>query len=167
MSFKRSMLALALGCSAMAASAADKIGVVNIQSVIAQLPQAAKVTEALKKEFGARQQEMEKLRNDIAYNLEKNKRDAMTMSEQDKKDLEAKIIELRKEFQTKGQALQQELRKRQGEEQNKLLVLVKQAIDKIAKDEDYDFVLHAESAIVAKPDADISNKVIEQVSKLN
>ena len=56
--------------------------------------------------------------------------------------------------------------KYKNEEQNKIIALVRQAIDKIAAKEDYDFVLEKGSVLYAKPDSTITSEVVKQVSKL-
>ena len=50
-----------------------KVGVVNVRAVFSQIPQTAKVQEALKTEFGAKFEEMQKLENDLKFNIEKFK----------------------------------------------------------------------------------------------
>ena len=50
-----------------------KVGVVNVRAVFSQIPQTAKIQEALKTEFGAKFAEMQKLENDLKFNIEKFK----------------------------------------------------------------------------------------------
>ena len=52
-----------------------KVGVVNVRAVFSQIPQTAKIQEALKTEFGAKFAEMQKLENDLKFNIEKFKQD--------------------------------------------------------------------------------------------
>lgn len=151
---------------AASASAEQKLAVVDIQAVMQQLPQTAKMVEALKAEFQDDGAEIAKLEQDIKYNQEKKKRDSALMAKKDIEALDKEIMELYKTYQEKGKALQQKSQVRQNEETNKLLGLVKQAIDNIAAKEKYDLVLRAETATFVKPELDISNQVVEQVSKL-
>jgi outer membrane protein len=72
---------------------------------------------------------------------------------------------LKSEYQLKGKALDEDLRRRQGEEQNKLLVKVQKAINTIAEKDQYDLVLQRGAVIYVKPNADISGKVVEALSK--
>jgi outer membrane protein len=151
---------------AASASAEQKLAVVDIQAVMQQLPQTAKMVEALKAEFQDDGAEIAKLEQDIKYNQEKKKRDSALMAKKDIEALDKEIMELYKAYQEKGKALQQKSQARQNEETNKLLGLVKQAIDNIAAKEKYDLILRAETATFVKPELDISNQVVEQVSKL-
>ena len=55
---------------------------------------------------------------------------------------------LKSEYQLKGKALDEDLRRRQGEEQNKLLVKVQKAINTIAEKDQYDLVLQREQSFM-------------------
>ena len=57
--------------------------------------------------------------------------------------------------------------RRQNEERNKILALIKQAIDSVAADNDYDLVLDAPAVVYADESNDLSQKVLDQLSKLN
>ena len=45
--------------------------------------------------------------------------------------------------------------------------MIKAAIDVVAEREKFDVVLNANAAVYAKPEFDLSEKVIQQVSKAN
>lgn len=152
-----------LATSAMA----EKIAVVNFQEVMAKIPQTAAVMQQLEAEFKDEKAAMAQLEKDIKYFQEKKKRDSSLMSKKEIEELDKKIGAAFQEYQTKGKGLQQQVAQRQNEETNKILALVKQAIDNIAAKEKYDFVLEQKALVFAKPDASITDKVVEQVSKLN
>jgi len=97
--------------------------------------------------------------------VEKQQRDGALMSDTQKTELVRKMESLKSEFQLKGKALDEDMRRRQGEEQNKLLVQVQKAINTIAGKENYDMVLQRGAVIFVKPEADISSKVVEALSK--
>lgn len=151
---------------ASSAFAAQKVAVVDLQGIMQQLPQTALMMESLKEEFKDEQAEIAKLEKDIKYFQEKQKRDSALMNDKEKEELKAKIVEQYKAYQQKGQAFQQKTQARQNEETNKLIALVKQAIDNIAAKEGYDLILRGETVTFVKPELDISSKVVEQVSKL-
>ena len=142
-----------------------KVGFVNVRAVFSQLPQATKVQESLKTEFGAKFAEMQKLESDLKFNIEKYKRDGSTMSEAQKKELQASIEKQQQQYEPMARSLEESYRQRQSEENNKLMGLVKTAIDAIAAKDQYDVILNAEAAVYAKPEYDISSAVVAQVSK--
>ncbi|HEW9976163.1 OmpH family outer membrane protein [Shewanella algae] len=147
------------------AAQAEKLAVVDMGAVFEQLPQREQISNALKTEFGDRMAEVQKLQEDLRGLLEKQQRDAALMSETQKTELVRKMESLKADYQLKGKALDEDLRRRQGEEQNKLLVKVQKAINTIAEKEKYDMVLQRGAVVYVKPAADISSKVVEALSK--
>mgnify|MGYP000050059991 CR=1 FL=1 len=147
------------------AMAAQKIAVVDVQGVLQALPQTAIIVQSINDEFKAQFADVQKLQKDGEFEVEKLQRDGATMSEAQKQASQEKIMAIRTELQQKAGPLQQEVQRRQNEEQTKLLGLVKQAIDAIAKSDNYDLVLNAGAATFAKPEFDISKKVIDKVNQ--
>ncbi|MGI2854009.1 OmpH family outer membrane protein [Shewanella algae] len=147
------------------AAQAEKLAVVDMGAVFEQLPQREQISNALKTEFGDRMAEVQKLQEELRGLLEKQQRDAALMSETQKTELVRKMESLKADYQLKGKALDEDLRRRQGEEQNKLLVKVQKAINSIAEKEKYDLVLQRGAVVYVKPAADISSKVVEALSK--
>ncbi|ACA87542.1 outer membrane chaperone Skp (OmpH) [Shewanella woodyi ATCC 51908] len=162
--FNRAMTVLVLLAAPLAAQA-EKIAVVDMQAVFEQLPQREQVSKTLKTEFGDRVASVQKMQEDLRGMLEKQQRDGALMSETQKTEMVRKMESMKSELQLKGKALDEDMRRRQGEEQNKLLVKVQQAINKIAEKESYDMVLQRGAVIYVKPTADISNKVVDALSK--
>ncbi|WP_199609288.1 OmpH family outer membrane protein [Flocculibacter collagenilyticus] len=149
------------------AQAADqKIATVDVQSIFTQIPQAKDIQETIKNEFAEKFTEVSKLESDIKFNLEKLKRDGATMSNAQQEELKTKITNLQQEYQAKGKPLQDELQRRQVEERNRLLALIKQAIDAEAQNGKYDLVLHKNAVAFVKGEADISSKIVDRVSKI-
>lgn len=152
---------------ASSAMAAQKIAVVNFQEVMSQIPQSAAVMQSLEAEFKDDKAIITQLEKDIKYFQEKKQRDGALMTEKEKTDLDTQIATKYQEYQAKGQAFQQKLQRRQNEETNKIVALVRQSVDNIAAKEKYDLVIEQKAVVFVKPDATITNKVVEQVSKLN
>ncbi|GLR70827.1 OmpH family outer membrane protein [Agaribacter marinus] len=151
----------------VAANAAEKIAVVNMQLIIQSLPQVAAVEQAINEEFKDQRQELQKLQSDGNFMMEKLQREAATMSEDEKVKLQTQIQELSQQLQQKGQPLQQSIQRRTNEERQKLIILIRQAIASIAEAEGYDLIVDASAVSFAKPEYDISSKILDQVSKAN
>ncbi|MCG9719801.1 OmpH family outer membrane protein [Shewanella sp. Isolate7] len=162
--FNRAMMVLVL-LGAPIAAQAEKIAVVDMQAVFEQLPQREEVSKTLKTEFGDRVAGVQKMQDELRGMLEKQQRDAALMSETQKTEMLRKMESLKAELQLKGKALDEDMRRRNGEEQNKLLVKVQKAISTIAEKEQYDVVLQRGAVIYVKPTSDISSKVVEALSK--
>ena len=146
-------------------AADQKIATVNVQQVISQLPQMAAIQQTITNEFKDQIDALKKMEGDIKYNMEKRQRDEAIMSKKEIETLEATINGLRQEYAAKAQPLQQNLKRREQEEQQKILLIVKESVDKVATKEGYDLVLQQSAVAFSKPDADISAKVVEQAAK--
>jgi outer membrane protein len=155
---------LLLASTAMAAD--QKIAVVNFQEVMGKIPQTAAVMQGLEEEFKDEKAVLAQLEKDIKYYQEKKKRDGSLMSAKEIEDLDAQIGTLFQDYQAKGKAFQQSTGARKNEETNKIIALVRQAIDNIAAKGEYDLVLEQSAVVYSKPDASITTDVVEQVSKL-
>jgi outer membrane protein len=142
-----------------------KIAYVDVQAVAAKIPQSAAIQEKIKTEFGQRIQDVQKLEKDINFNIEKLRRDGPTMSEKQQEELKKALTTQRQQYEEQGRSLQEELRTRQAEERNKVLALIKAAIDVVAERDKIDLILNSEAAVFAKPEYDISDAVATQVSK--
>lgn len=153
-----------LASSVMAAD--QKIAVVNFQEIMSKIPQTAALMQSLEAEFKDEKAIITQLEKDIKYYQEKVKRDGSLMSAKEKEELDVNVKNLFQEYQVKGKALQQKATQRQNEETNKIIALVRQAVDSIAVKKDYDFVLSQQAVVYTKPDADITDVVVERVSKL-
>ena len=148
--------------------AADmNIGVVDVRAVIANTPQRESIAVTLQNEFKERGEGLKALEDEINKLEETRQNDAMTMSNQQMtetvRNIEAKVSD----FKLKEKALQEDFKRRNEEEQRKLLILTKKAIDTVAANEKLDLVLQAESAAYVSQTLDISNKVIALMSEPN
>lgn len=150
-----------------AALAQQKLAVVDVQAVFQAMPQAAEISEKIQLEFKDQIEEVNQLQRDGQFFAERLQRDAATMSEKEKQDLQQKMIDVRDKLAEKGQPLQQNIQRRSNEERNKLLALIKQAIDAVAAKEGYDMILNSSSVTFAKDNLDLSEKVLQQVNKIN
>lgn len=153
-----------LASSAMAAD--QKIAVVNFQEVMGKIPQTATVMKSLEEEFKDEKAVLAQLEQDIKYQQEKKKRDGSLMTAKQVEELDSQIGALFQDYQVKGKAFQQKTGVRKNEETNKIIALVRQAIDKIAVKGDYDLVLEQSAVVYAKSESTITDEVVEQVSKL-
>ncbi len=142
-----------------------KIAYVDVQAVAAQIPQSAALQETIRKEFSGRIEAVNKLEKDISFNIEKLRRDGPTMSEKQQEELKTTVNDQRQQYEQLARPLDEEIRNRQAEERNKILALIKTAIDVVAEREKFDLVLNSGAAVYAKPEYDISEAVVAQVSK--
>jgi outer membrane protein len=150
-----------------AVKAEQKLGVVNVQEVLQALPQVAVIEQNIQAEFADQIQEVQRLRSDGNFLLEKLQREKATMSADQIKDIEGQVNTLGQQLQAKGQPLQENMQRRTEEERRKLFALIQQSINAIADKEGFDMVLNSNAVPFSAEKFDISQKVLDQVSKIN
>ncbi len=163
-----------LVCSALVAStmlsgsaiAMQKIGKVDVAKVFQSLPQTAAIEPMLAAEFKDQINELEKLRGDVQFLVEKVQREGPTMSEEEKTKLQTEFNTKRQELEAKGKPLQQLQQRRLAEERNKIIALINQTVQTLAAKKEYDVVLESNSVLYVAPEHDLSQAVIDQVSKI-
>jgi outer membrane protein len=155
---------MATGFSAEAA-AETKIAVINVPRIMQEIPQGKAVEAKLKSEFSSRISEMQRLETEGQTLAAKLKKDEAFMAADERTKLQRRLAELQADFNLKGQALQEDQRRRFNEEQKKVLNKVQDAIDGIAKAQGYDLILNGQSVVFGAEKLDISAEVIQQVSK--
>lgn len=120
---KKWLCAAGLGL-AMAASAgvqaADKIAVVNVSSIFQQLPAREAVAKQLENEFKGRASELQNMERSLQTKMQRLQRDGATMKASDRSKLEKDVMAQREQFSQKAQAFEQDNRRRQMEERNKI-----------------------------------------------
>ena len=96
------------------ASAKDqKIAIVDVQAIAAQMPQMATIQETVQAEFKNQVEELQKLQADAKYNYDKLQREGATMSDAQKEELRTTIMGQQKTLEEKSKPLQQAMQRRQ------------------------------------------------------
>lgn len=160
---KATTLALMLGSSFTAAAAG--YAVVDTAKILQQLPQREAISKKLSQEFQPRAAELNKLQKQLVELNQKRQRDAELMTPQESTELYRKLEQLDAQLKLKGKAFKEDQQRRGQEENNKLIVLLQKAVEKVAKRGGYDIVLARQAALYVTPERDISDKVIEELSK--
>ncbi|NLS43167.1 molecular chaperone Skp [BEV proteobacterium] len=155
-------LGLALAASAIV-QAADKIAVVNVDSIFQQLPQRETVAKQLENEFKGRASELQKMESDLQTKMQKLQRDGSTMKASDRSKSENDLMAQREQFSNKAQAFEQDNRRRQMEERNKILSRIQDAIKSVASKDGYDIVIDANAVAYVGNAKDITANVLKQV----
>ena len=157
-------LSVALLGVSVSAHAID-IATVDLGKVMSEIPQTKAIKSKLNTEFDSRIREMQRMETEGQTLASKLKKDESFMSAAEKTKSQRRVAELQAEFNVKAQALQEDQRRRYGEEQKKVIEKIKTAVDSIAKSEGYDMVLNRQAVLFTDEKYDISTQVIQQVSK--
>jgi outer membrane protein len=163
---KAATLAVALiSIPVVNAAETQKIGVVFPSKIMKESPQRDRIIKKLEAEFKDRYQALQKLEKEITETEKKLKRDAELMSKDEVTAMQRKAEVKLSEYKLNRKAFEEDNRRRQGEEQQKALVLVRDVINEVAKKGGYDLILNGEQVVYANPGYDVSDLVVEEISK--
>lgn len=145
-------------------NAANKIAVVNIANIFQQSSQRAEIIKQLEYEFKDRAAELEMMERDLQTKMQTLQRDGAKMKESDRNALEKSLITQRDLFSNKAKIFQQENHSRQTEERDKILDIIYNVVQNVAKKENYDMVIDTTAIIYFNPKIkDITDSVTKQV----
>ena len=143
-----------------------KIGYIDTEKVVNNLPQYIQSAEAISNEFEPKKQELLDLFNHIE--LLRVKITAINNSE-NKENLQielSKLASLEETFRQETEFWQEEMNNKKIELLQKIEQLINNTINKIAISENYDLILYENAAFVSD-EVNITYKVIERIKKLS
>lgn len=146
------------------AAAQEKMAVVDVGAVFQQLPEREEISQNLQREFSERIDRMQERETEIGQLRERIQRDEEIMSDDEYNQAMMEFQQRVQEAQQAGQQLNEEMRRRQGEERDRVLRRMQDVIAQIAEAEGYDIVLEASGIAFARDSYDISNRVLEAMS---
>ena len=147
------------------ASAEVKIGFVEIQKILKGAPQTVAANKKLEKEFTKRTAKLKKAVKKINAKEKEFKKDSMTMSESDRAKTQREIQALKIDAQRTEREVREDIDLRRREEIAKVQKQVNIAVEKVAKEQNYDLVLYQGVAYAGKK-VDITDIVIKALGSL-
>lgn len=166
----KTTLAAAILASAVFANAAEaqqKIGVVSLQNIFQQLPQAQEISTRLQEEFKGQFDNLDKMTSELQALQEKAERDAQIMSPSERLDLSREIEMLEAQRQLKYKALREDSDRRQNEERNKLMMEIAREAQTVAREQGFDLVVSGQSVLFAADGLDLTDEVVAKMSSGN
>jgi outer membrane protein len=154
---------LLLISSSTTALAELKVGVLKMELIVQEAPQAKVSQEKLKKEFKARHMEFESAENKLKTAFEQLKRDKDVLSEAEKRKKEKWVQKLQRDLQHLEQALKTDYSIRYQEEMDLFLRSVKKAVDDFAIQEKYDCILPEQAIIFHAKHMDVTKAVLKKL----
>lgn len=141
-----------------------RIGVIDMRTIISSSPQAKAVTEKLKSEFKARDEQIIAAEKSLKEKSEKLQRNSAVMSEAEKAKLEKEVMTGQRDLQRLQSEFREDAAMRQQEEMKKLIEKINAVVKDVAKKEKYDLIIHSEAAPYAATQIDITDKVVKSIS---
>jgi len=144
------------------AEGALKIGAVQVLKVLEQSPQYQAAGKRIDKEFEPRGKVLIAEQKKIKDLEDKLNKDSAIMSESEISKLEREIVAKRRDYKRDQDEYREDLNFRRNEELAKIQKAIFEAIQKVAKDNNYDVVL-SEGVIYASSKADMTQLVIDSL----
>ncbi len=142
-----------------------KIGVVNIPAILEKSPMVEKARKRMEMEFSAREHQLSSLMKEIQSKEEKMTRDASVMSDSERSNLEKDIMNKKRDAKRSQQEFSEDINARRNEELAKFQRRIVEAIQAIAKDQNYDLVLH-DGVSYASDKIDVTSQVQQKLSTM-
>ena len=152
--------AVLLSGVATLASADMKIGVVNINRLASESPQAKAANDSLTAEFAPRMKSIQARQQTLKAQEDKLNKDAVTMTEVQRSAAEKNLRDGYRDLQMQQSAFQDDLNARKQDEQEKIQRVLYDEVSAFAKAQGYDLIL-ADGVLYAKGTLDVTNSVLE------
>ena len=141
-----------------------KIGVVNVQSILASIPQTEAATKKLEKEFGPRDRSIAKDNKALEKLAEKLKKDGAIMSESERTKIERDIQTRQRDLKRRAQEFQEDLNFRRNEMMQEIQKKIADVVRAYAKENRFDMVL-VNGAVYFSERVDLTKTIVERMSK--
>ena len=141
-----------------------KLGAVNAVKVLDASPQAEQARATIEKEFTPRDKQLVAAQKEIKSMEDKLSKDSAIMSDDERNKMERDIINKKRDLKRDQDEFREDFNLRRNEEFAKIQKEIVEAIQKVAKDNNYDIVL-SDGVLFASPKVDISNLVIDYLKK--
>ena len=146
-------------------SAEVKIGFVEIQKILKGAPQTVAANKKLEKEFTKRTAKLKKKVKEINAKEKEFKKNSMTMSETERAKKQRAIQGLKIDAQRTEREVREDIDLRRREEIAKVQKQVNIAVERVAKEQNYDLVLYQGVAYAGKK-VDITDIVIKALGAI-
>jgi len=152
------LLTTLLSVMSIAHADGSKVGFVNVNILLKNVPQAVAATQRLEEAFGKRKKEILNFQKNC-QNMERDlEREEAALSQQQRQRKLLKIRSCNSELRLRDEEYGADLRIAQSEELQTIQRLLFKTIDSVAKDEGFDLIVN-EAVVFASPRIDISRKV--------
>jgi outer membrane protein len=145
------------------ASAETKIGVVDVNKLAQQAPQARELMDKLRAEFTARKQDIDKKAAALQQRQDKFSKDAATMTELMKSQTEKELRDGNRDLSAQKAAFDDDLNARQQEVQAKVTNMLDEEVSAYAKAQGYDLIL-ADGVVYASAAVDLTPAIVQAMT---
>lgn len=148
-------------CAPVLSTAENKIGIVNMQRVMAESSFAQRVKKNVERDLKPQGKRLQSKAKHVAKLKQQFEKEAMSMSSSQRIETEQSIMnqllevkKLEAEFATAARSKDQQALQQMSDK-------VRESIDQIAEKEGYDLILHAETVLYSKGATDLTDRLIQ------
>ncbi len=141
----------------------SKIGFVNTEKILRDSAPAKAAQSKIEAEFKKRDDELQRLGNNLRTAAQKFEKDAPVLSESDRNKRQRELANMDGDLQRKRREFQEDFNRRRNEEFASIVEKANAAIKRIAETEAYDVII--QDAVTVNPRVDITDKVIQALGK--
>ena len=146
-------------------SAAElKIGFVNVAKLLEKAPQAERAKKELEREFAPRDKKLVNEQKEIKQLEEKLAKDGAVMSEEEKQRLDKDILNRKREAKRLQDEFREDFNLRRNEELTQLQKEIFEAIQSLAKEDNFDLLL-TDGVVFASESIDVTSKVAKKLEQ--
>lgn len=161
-----SIFAVFLFLMSTAAHAEMTMAVIDTNYIMAKVPQKDAINQKLKDEFSGREDELKRLGEEIERERKDYIKNAATMSESQATEKKRAIQKKISDFQLKEAAFKEDVEKRSREEQQKLGMQIRSAVEAVAKKGNYNMLIDRQAApYIDSSVPDVTDQVLAELSK--
>lgn len=156
-------VAAAIGLGALFVAPAyaqgTKIGFVSTERILRDSKPAKAAQAKIEAEFKKRDQDLQKLSDNLRAQAQKLDKDAPVLSEADRIKRQRQLQDMDSDLQRKRREFQEDFNRRRNEEFSSIVEKADAAIKKIAEQQSYDLII--QDAVTVSPRVDITDQVIK------
>nr|AQQ74526.1 hypothetical protein [uncultured bacterium] len=161
------LAALVLGVALQgptAAAAELKLGYVDAVRLLEESPQAREATRKLKEEFAPREDEINRLQEQVKKMEDALARDAAVMSEAERRNQGLEVMSRKRELTRMQEAFREDVNIRRNDALSGLQDLIKETIQEVGASGGYDLIFF-ESIAYANSKLDITDEVLKGLTR--
>ncbi|WP_375751087.1 OmpH family outer membrane protein [Vibrio sp. HN007] len=158
-----SLVVLTSSFFANAAEAAQKIGYIGTGYILQKMPQKEAIISKLQDELKDERAELDKLGASIQTKQQKIERDGALLGDDGVQKLRIEIEQLKVEGKVKQNDYNKKVKALEFRAQGEMLKLIQAAVKEVAEKEGFDMVMDAQSLQYAKPELNLTEKVLAEL----
>jgi len=136
-----------------------KIGFVNTDRILRDSRPAKAAQTKIESEFKKREEELQRMANNLRSQAQKFDKDAPVLSESERIKRQRQLADLDSDLQRKRREFQEDFNRRRNEEFSAIVEKADAAIKTIAEQQGYDLII--QDAVTVSPRVDITDQVLK------